>query len=317
MNIFNKLKLSKSTHRVIEWEMTPDLAFCTYSAKGLRDELKNTSERICYFFIDNWGKTPRLYLMERGTRHVNILAEITAPHSLLHDCIARQGGTVTSRDNFSIDGVVKKWLIQEVIESEDCPYFVPMVESPPPPEDMGPPLPTPEETLLSGSVFSFPRDSGRLTDDQTEALIRKWNFFDARQNPGGNFTNLLTAPKNQPVIVDMCTALMWQQGGLELCSMRQMKKNIDQLNHQALAGHSDWRLPSLEEALSLMERAANFKGLHTAPCFSQEQPFIFVAARRTPTGYWFVDYKQGKVYWSSGTVPGGFARLCRNTAELL
>ena len=55
-----------------------------------------------------------------------------------------------------------------------------------------------------------------------------------------------------------------------------------------------------------MEPTANAKGMHLHPCFSKEQPFIFTNARRKPTGYWFVDYSQGKSYWSSGTVPGGF-----------
>ena len=28
-------------------------------------------------------------------------------------------------------------------------------------------------------------------------------------------------------------------------------------------------------------------------------------------GYWFVDFKQGRSYWASGTNPGGFGRACR------
>ena len=38
---------------------------------------------------------------------------------------------------------------------------------------------------------------------------------------------------------------------------------------------------------------------------------MFVEATRSPGGYWFVDFKQGRAYWSSGTIPGGFGRLCR------
>jgi hypothetical protein len=91
-----------------------------------------------------------------------------------------------------------------------------------------------------------------------------------------------------------------------------MKNQIEALNKEGFAGYQDWRMPTLDEALSLMEAKVNEKGVYLHPCFSKEQPFIFTSARRKPTGYWFVDYKQGKVYWSSGTVPGGFSRLCRN-----
>jgi hypothetical protein len=73
-------------------------------------------------------------------------------------------------------------------------------------------------------------------------------------------------------------------------------------------------MPTVEEAMSLMETTPNEKGVYLPPCFSKEQPFIFVASRRKPTGYWFVDYMQGKMYWSSGTVPGGFCRLCRGVS---
>lgn len=40
--MFDKLKLSETTVAAIDWDMTPDLAFCTFSAKGMRQELVNT-----------------------------------------------------------------------------------------------------------------------------------------------------------------------------------------------------------------------------------------------------------------------------------
>ncbi len=30
------------------------------------------------------------------------------------------------------------------------------------------------------------------------------------------------------------------------------------------------------------------------------------------SSYWFVDFKQGRAFWSSGTIPGGFGRLVRS-----
>jgi hypothetical protein len=70
----------------------------------------------------------------------------------------------------------------------------------------------------------------------------------------------------------------------------------------------------MEEAMSLMEPEKNNKDIFLKPCFSKEQPFIFVAAQRKPGGYWFVDYKQGRAFWSSGTIPGGFGRLVRSVS---
>ena len=307
--LFRQLNLSKSTDPTIEWEMTPDLAFCTFSAKGMRDELTNTSERVCYFFIDNWSDSPRLYLMERGTRHVHILAEINAPRQMLVDCIVRQGGTPTSRDNYPVDASLKEWLLSEVVEKENSPLLIPAVPEEVAVEDMGAPLPPQRET--AAAVITLAAEQATLTDEQVATVIRQGDFFDVILNPEGGFTNQLVDPGDEKIVLDQATGILWQRTGLDLCSIRSMKAAIEELNSNGFAGWHDWRLPGMEEAMSLMEPAVNSKGMHLHPCFSKEQPFIFVAARRKPTGYWFVDYAQGKAYWSSGTVPGGFARLCR------
>ena len=309
--MFEKLQLSDTTAASIEWDMTPDLAFCTFSAKGMRDELINTAERVCYFFIDNWGKEPKLYLMERGTRYVHILAEVNAPMDMMLDCITRQGGTPTSRDNFPVDDVLKEWLRVEVVEPEESAFLIPANPIEKKEEDMGEPLPPTGETGFSGDRIILPVEQCTLADEDIAPLIQQWNFYDGERNPNGAFANALADTGDGLTVLDERTGIVWQRVGLDLCSIRSMKRNIEQVNNDRFAGHNDWRMPTLEEALSLMEPAANAKGVHLHPCFSKEQPFIFVAARRKPTGYWFVDYAQGKSYWSSGTVPGGFCRLCR------
>lgn len=314
MGIFDRLTISKKTVAAIEWAMTPDLAFCTFSAKGLREDLSNTGERVCYFFIDNWGAAPRLYLMERGTRYVHILAEITAPVELLIKCILNQGGTPSSRDNFPIDSTVKEWLLAEVIRPADSPFLIPAIAEETIAEDLGADLPLYGETGFSGETVSLPTKQQLLDDEQMRRCIEKWNFYDAELNPQGKFNNYLADYGDGLTVIDERTGIMWQRAGLDLCSRRSMKRNRERLNVEGFAGFHDWRLPTVAEALSLMNPRSNKKSIHLHLCFSKEQPFIFVDARRKPTGYWFVDYKQGKVYWSSGSVPGGFARLCRHVA---
>lgn len=314
MGMFEKLQMSDATVASIEWEITPDLAFCTFSAKGLRGGLAKTGERICYFFIDNWGDEPKLYLMERGARYVNILAEVKAPPALLTACITNQHTTLPSRGNYPIDSALKSWLLAEVVEPEESRFLIPASVEPAGAEDRGEPLPPLGAGGFSGEKVVLPSEPATLADHQLGPLLRHWNFYDAQLNPRGAFANALADPGDNLTVVDERTGLMWQRGGLDLCSNSRMKRNIEQLNKEGLAGYQDWRLPTLEEAMSLMEAALNAKGLHLHPCFSKAQPFIFVTARRKPTGYWFVDYAQGRAYWSSGTVPGGYGRLCRRLA---
>lgn len=176
---------------------------------------------------------------------------------------------------------------------------------------MGEPLPSQESSGFTGEKILLPSEPRELSEEQVELLIRDGNFYDVRLNPQGNVANALTDSGDGLTVFDERTGLLWQRTGLDLCSIRTMKARIDELNSAGFAGFHDWRMPSPEEAMSLMEPTANAKGMHLHPCFSKEQPFIFTNARRAPTGYWFVDYAQGRIYWSSGTVPGGFCRLCR------
>lgn len=311
MGMFEKLQLSDATVANIEWEITPDLAFCTFSAKGLRGGLAKTGERVCYFFIDNWGDEPKLYLMERGTRYVNILAEVKAPPAMLTACITNQGTTTPSRGNYPIDSALKDWLLAEVVEPENSPYLIPVITEGGGEEDRGEALPPLGKGDSCLDRVVLPAEPAVFDDNQIGPLLRQWNFYDAELNPQGAFVNAFADPGDNLTVVDERTGLMWQRGGLDLGSSSSMKRNIAQLNARGLAGYHDWRLPTLEESMSLMEAVPNSKGQHLHPCFSREQPFIFVAARRKPTGYWFVDYARGRVYWSSGTVPGGYGRLCR------
>lgn len=309
--MFTKLKLSQKTAADIEWDMTPDLAFCTFSAKGLREDLPNTDERVCYFFVDNYGDEPRLYLMERGTRFVNILAEIKAPLTMMNDCIIDHGCALSSKDNFPINSALKTWLLSEVVEQESSPFLIPTIKEEAEQENMGKTLPPSGKTGFNGDIIHLPEEPSTYDDEQIKEITTRWNFYDTSLNPQGEFSNGLADTGDTLTVSDERTGLQWQWAGLDLCSVRRMTGNIEQLNKDGFAGFHDWRMPTVEEAMSLMEPSPNAKGLYLHSCFSKEQPFIFVAARRKPTGYWFVDYKQGKTYWSSGTVPGGFCRLCR------
>ena len=309
---FEDLQLSDGAPVTVEWDMTPDLAFCMFSAKGLRDELSNSGERICYFFIDNYGENPKLYLMERGSRFVDIIAEIHAPLQMLTDCIQRQGQTLNVKDNFPVDSLLRKWILAEVVEVEDSIHLYPVIAEKEKVEFLGDPLPLSKKQGNNVAFSSLPAEECSLYDKEIQELVKYWGFSDQILNPQAEFLNYYVDSGHEQTMVDERTGLMWQRFGLDLCSIRNMKCQIEELNKKGFAGYHDWRMPTVPEALSIMEIKVNEKGVYLHPCFSKEQPFVFTSAKRKPTGYWFVDYKQGKIYWSSGTVPGGFCRLCRS-----
>ncbi len=311
MGIFHKVKVGEKVISPIDWEMSPDLTFGTFESWGGRERVRDNDERVYYFFVDNWGEEPKLCLMERGVKHAKIMAEITAPQEIIKKCVKERGHSAIFEKSYAINDQLKEWLIENVLDDGDSSLIVPRVDLEYE-EDMGRDLPLAGESPYSGEIIHLPAEPGIINDDEIAGILKKWNFFDAEVNPEGRFDNEFVDSGDPLTLIDQKTALMWQRGGLDIASSRTMQREIGELNGRGFAGFSNWRLPTMEEAMSLMEPEKNQKDVYLNPVFSKEQPFIFVAAKRKPGGYWFVDYKQGRAFWSSGTIPGGFGRVVRS-----
>ena len=309
MGMYHKVKVGKEIFTPIDWEMCPELSFGTYESWGGRERVRNNDECVYYFFIDNWGEKPKLCLMERAVKHAKVVAEVKAPRKLIEDCVNSQGKVALYERTYGINAKVRDWLIDNVLDDGNQEFIVPLEESKEV-EYMGDPLPELKNLEGLRKVSVLPSEPTVINDEDIGQLIKKWDFFDADLNPEGRFENDFAAFGND-VVIDHKTGLMWQRGGLDIMSLRSMQNSIKEVNKKGFAGFNDWRLPTMEEAMSLMETELNDKGVYLKHCFSKEQPFIFVAAQRQPGGHWFVDYKQGRAFWSSGTIPGGFGRLVR------
>ena len=309
--MFHKVKVGDRTISPIDWEMTPELTFGTYESWGGRERVRDNQEQVYYFFVDNWGDEPKVCLMERAVKHAKVLAEVDVPADLVKKCVEKQGAAARFEMSYAVDDEVKKWLIANVLDGDDNKYVKPVIEKIVH-ENMGAPLPEIGKASWNFDKLTLPNEPAILRDEDVESIILQRNFFDTERNSKGGFVNGLVDPGDGLTIIDERTGLQWQSGGIDICSIRTMNRKVDEIGEKGFAGYNDWRLPTLEEAMSLMESSVNFKGVHLNPCFSIDQPFIFIAAQRKPGGYWFVDYKHGRAFWSSGTIPGGFGRLCRN-----
>jgi hypothetical protein len=311
MGMFHKVKVGNKVISPIDWEMSPELTFGTFESWGGRERVRNNNECVYYFFVDDWGEEPKLCLMERAVKHAKILAEIKAPMDMMKKCVAEHGYVAKFEQSFAINDQIRDWLIRNVLDGGNSSLVVPVFEEEEA-EDMGPALPDMAVSTLKGNLVKLPGEARYIQEEEIAGLLKKWNFYDSEHNPSGRFENCLVNSGNDETVVDLRTNLMWQREGLDINSIRHMRKEIELINSEGLAGHNDWRMPTIEEAMSLMEHEPNEKTVHLHPCFSKKQPFVFVEARRKPGGYWFVDYKQGRLFWSSGTIPGGFCRLVRS-----
>ncbi len=296
----------------IDWELRPEDTFGTFESWGGRERVRHKHERFYYFFIDGWQTPPRVSLMERGVKHARILARIDAPQHMITACINGQGHQITLDRSYAIDQELAAWLRSNLVDRFDAGRLSPVVHETV--EEMtDDDLPPSDDPHRHTTPIRLPPLPDRITEAQAGQLIRKENFYDRLLNPTGRFANHFVNTGDGLTVIDRRTGIMWQrQGYPEVNTLLQAGRYRDRLNRQGFAGHHDWRLPTLAEAMSLLKPEANRFGHRIHSCFSIRQPYIFTVQHRRPGGHWFVDFMNGNAFWASASNPGGYARLCRS-----
>lgn len=308
MGLFKKLQISGMP--TIDWDMTPEYTFGTFESWGGVERVRSKNERIYYFFIDAWGEPSKLCLMERGIKHARVVAEILAPQELVEECVGEQGKVAMFERTHPINEALRKWLVEHVIETEDESKIIPLEDESL--DILGPSgLPTADEVGGDVESVELPDQPSDLSEEDVVELATKYNLVDHERTPDGSYEGYLVDSGDGKTVIDKKSGLMWQREGADIMSNRSMRREVEKYNKEKFAGYDDWRLPTMAEGLSLMRKEKNSKDQYLHLCFSAAQPFVFVDATRKPGGYWFVDYKHGRAFWASGTIPGGFGRLCR------
>ena len=137
-----------------------------------------------------------------------------------------------------------------------------------------------------------------LSEADVKALLKKHDFFDSDYNKTGNgFKQQFEAKtiKGEKVVFDKASDLMWQQSGSpKYINFDAAKKYIDDLNKKGFAGLKDWRLPTLEEAMSLMESEKKKNDLYIDPIFDAVQRWIWTSDQvKGESRAWVVDFGFG------------------------
>jgi hypothetical protein len=309
MSFFEKLGIDPSK-ATIDWDLKPADTFGMFESWGGKERVRHKSERFYYFYIDNWQPPARLYLMERGIKYARILARVEAPQEKLDKCISGQGKATTLDASYAIDEDIRNWLQENVVDSKDHSLVIPM-EVGPGDDFLNANLPNLSDPVPALNVRTLRSTPKAFKEAEIEDLIKQAALFERRYNPDAEAEKYLVDNGDQLTVSDKATSLMWEREGSDINSIRTIKDRAKKLNANKFAGYDDWRLPTIEEGLSLLEKIKNDNDLYLHPCFSKAQPFIFTADQRDPGGHWFVDFAQARVFWASGFNPGGFGRVCR------
>lgn len=145
--------------------------------------------------------------------------------------------------------------------------------------------------------FKLRSEPSCLNIEAVMMMLKQKGFFDKYKNPDGKGIKhqyKTVTRRGVNLVIDHATGLTWQQSGSDkYMNFADAQKYIAQLNREKFAGYNDWRLPTLEEAMSLMEPKENSADLYIDPVFYKSQRWIWTADERASVVAWIVDFSNG------------------------
>ncbi|RLD35327.1 MAG: hypothetical protein DRI73_02705 [Bacteroidetes bacterium] len=145
-------------------------------------------------------------------------------------------------------------------------------------------------------TITLRHEPGILSGDEINVLLTKHGFYDKKRNPGGKGIEHRyesQVKENVVIIFDAATGLMWQRGGSSgLMKFADAEQYVHSLNAEKFAGFDDWHLPTVEEAMSLME-PQSYDNYYVDPGFDRSISFIWTSDRATDGRIWMLYFYDG------------------------
>jgi eukaryotic-like serine/threonine-protein kinase len=108
----------------------------------------------------------------------------------------------------------------------------------------------------------------------------------------------------ESTVHDQSTGLVWQRSGSSSpMEWTAAQAYLARLNRHHWAGRSGWRLPTVDELLSLLEPGAPLDDFCLQPLFDARQSRLWSADRRSFIAAWLVDVESGYLGWQDFTCP--------------
>lgn len=160
------------------------------------------------------------------------------------------------------------------------------------------PLVAEEEPLLTELRSSYMNLTVSQVQSMSNMSIRRkkaWGFYGHSTIQHEYETEIIGDDK---VVIDHATGLMWQpSGSYEYMKKKEVKKWIRGLNRKGYAGYCDWRVPTVEEASSLLEATEKNGNLYIDIVFDKKQRWLWTGDSCSSGGMWRVYFDDGYVDW--------------------
>lgn len=122
--------------------------------------------------------------------------------------------------------------------------------------------------------------------------------------------NRYEAPSGE-IVANQATRLVWQRAGNKFpCTWQQAQTYIQSLNVEHFAGRDRWRLPTIDELITLLRPTPQFQELCIAPLFDFTQRWLWSSDRRSFTAAYYVDAQMGFVGWQDFSAPYYVRAVC-------
>jgi serine/threonine protein kinase len=103
---------------------------------------------------------------------------------------------------------------------------------------------------------------------------------------------------NEKILNDQTTGLIWQQSGSRYARTWQASHlYIQRLNEDAYGGIKNWRLPTIDELITLLKPSAQGSALCIETEFDPTQKWVWSIDRRSYISAYYVDIELGFVGW--------------------
>ncbi len=185
-------------------------------------------------------------------------------------------------------------------------------------KERGPEKISPTPLRTKGGKLHLRITPGVLAPEDIKTLLDKYNFYATCWNYNGNFCNPEGdfendfANPHDGTLTDRVTGLMWQQSGSSApVTWQEAGQYVEEANRRAFAGYADWRLPTVEELASLMEKSWENNDLFIDPAFDKVQRLIWSADTKDTNTAWKANFHMGFIIHFPKTAEN-FVRLVRS-----
>ena len=148
---------------------------------------------------------------------------------------------------------------------------------------------SPFTLLRARPLKSRPTEARSLFEVDELWRPRRFSWFDLQERGDGT-------------VLDKTHGLLWEQSASEyLLTWPEAGDYVRGLNQARFAGQSGWRLPTVDELLSLITESPQSHNYCLAPPFDPGKKCLWSADRRSFTAAWFASIDLGFVFWQDFT----------------